>query len=185
MMLLGPGGTTALDLWLCRDAFRFVVPAIDLQRRGGASTPREKLRGLPIDFLRWWLLDPLGGELLAVHRHRSDGELLERFVLRDGEDVLHADVPVGPSSASTAEAAPNVLRVTRFSAGGEQRIASDGQRCGVAQYRQPSTGLSITVRCEAIEPGPPPSGAFVDPDDPAAGCVLAVDPEPPPTEAEG
>ena len=34
MILLGPGGTTALDLWARDDEFRFAVPAIDLLRRG-------------------------------------------------------------------------------------------------------------------------------------------------------
>jgi hypothetical protein len=171
MVLLGPGGTTALDMWLCKDAFRFEVPALDLQRRGDATTPRGELRGLPIDFLRWWLLEPLGGELLAVRRHRSvAGELLERYVLRDGDDVLHADLRLGAAGATRAPASDDVLRVVRLSHDDEQRIASDGHPCGVARYEQPSTGLRITVRCESIEPGAPPPRAFADPDHPDATC---------------
>jgi hypothetical protein len=176
MVLLGPGGTTALDLWLCRDRFRFVVPALDLVRRGDRSTPRRELRGLPVDFLRWWLLDPLGGELLAVRRRRHDGELLERYVLRDGADVLHADAPVASLVGSTPPPPGSMLRVRRLSDGGEQRIAAEGGRCGVVHYQQPSTGLNITVRCESIEPGPPPQRAFADPDDPRVSC-LAAEPE--------
>src|SRR5690606_36045606 len=58
MILLGPGGTTPLDLWVRGEAFRFAVPAIDLSKRGDATTPRAEMRGLPVDFLRSWLLRP-------------------------------------------------------------------------------------------------------------------------------
>ena len=36
MILLGPGGTTALDLWSRGDRFRFAIPALDLLRQKGA-----------------------------------------------------------------------------------------------------------------------------------------------------
>src|SRR4029079_240686 len=83
-ILLGPGGTTALDLWAKDDQFRFAVPAIDLLRRGDASTPREQMRGLPVDFLKWWLLRPAEGSLLW---HERKGPA-ERFVLRDGPAIV-------------------------------------------------------------------------------------------------
>ena len=32
LLLVGPGGTTALDVWVTRDRFRFAVPAINLEK---------------------------------------------------------------------------------------------------------------------------------------------------------
>ena len=37
MILIGPGGMTALDAWVTDDHFRVVVPPISLERRGGAA----------------------------------------------------------------------------------------------------------------------------------------------------
>ena len=96
-------------------------------------------------------------------------------MLRDDRDVLHADVRLEESSGAISAASAGMLRVTRLSDRGEQRIASDGRRCGVVQYEQPSTGLVITVRCEGIEPGPPPARAFADPDDPDRSCLPAAE----------
>ena len=63
MILVGPGGTTALDVWVTKDRFRFAVPAIKLEKRGGVDPAEAK--GLPIGMLRWWFLSPLAGRLLA------------------------------------------------------------------------------------------------------------------------
>src|SRR5262249_42477144 len=84
MILLGPGGTTALDFWMSGDRHRFAVPSIDLVRRGDGQTPPAEKRGLPVDFLRWWLLRPMQGSLLWYGR-RGDAE---RFVLRDGRAIV-------------------------------------------------------------------------------------------------
>ena len=51
MILLGPGGTTALDVWVTKERFRFSVPALALEKRGGTEPAAAK--GLPIGMLRW------------------------------------------------------------------------------------------------------------------------------------
>ena len=62
MILVGPGGATALDVWGTRDAWRFEVPAAHVLRHGG----REDDPSLPIGFFRWWFLAPLSGRLLTA-----------------------------------------------------------------------------------------------------------------------
>ncbi|AUX24836.1 hypothetical protein SOCEGT47_053760 [Sorangium cellulosum] len=165
MILLGPGGTTALDLWARGDRFRFAVPALDLLRRGDASTPRAARRGLPVDFLRWWMLRPAAGTLLWYER--TDGT--DAFVLRDGDAVI--DLRVNDRGVIGA-------RRTTWAAGeGERRrrldeevVIAEGLGCGGVRYAQASTGLLVTVTCEAEERGRAPDPrAFVDPDAIRAG----------------
>lgn len=159
MILLGPGGTTALDFWMQGDRFRFAVPAIDLMRRGDGRTPRASMRGLPVDFLRWWMLRPAEGALLYAAR---DGEG-DRWILRDGRAVIDLHVaPDGQARArrTSVEAVP----------GGEPRLVSDeiveADRlgCGHVRYRQANTGLDIEVTCEGEETDAPDPRAFEDPD---------------------
>ena len=164
MVLLGPGGTTALDLWASGKRYRFAVPALDLLRRGDASTPRSATRGLPVDFLRWWLLRPFAGTLLWYARE-SDAD---RFVLRDDHAII--DLRVGDAGPVTAQ------RTTFLSAlPGEppavvdvETVATAGLGCGVVRYRQASTHLDIVVTCEGLAPRAPNPRAFVDPD---AACA--------------
>lgn len=157
MILLGPGGTTALDLWIQGDRFRFAVPAIDLLKRGDASSPRAARRGLPVDFLRWWLLRPAEGRLLWASREAP----ADRLVLRDAEALV--DLRVDDSGAVSA-------RRTTWTSLSTPRLVDDetvdAERigCGKVSYRQASTGLEVTVRCEGEEPSPPNPRAFVDPD---------------------
>ena len=157
MILLGPGGTTALDLWIQGDRFRFAVPAIDLLKRGDASSPREARRGLPVDFLRWWLLRPAGGRLLWAAREAATDHL----VLRDGDAVVDLRVDDGGAVSArratwTPSPTPRLLD--------EETVSAERLGCGQVRYRQASTGLEVTVRCEGEEPAPPNPRAFVDPD---------------------
>lgn len=64
MILLGPGGTTAMDVWIAGGKFRVAIPALDRVARGDASTPRSTMRGLPVDLLWRWLVDPFGGTVV-------------------------------------------------------------------------------------------------------------------------
>ncbi len=64
MILLGPGGATAMDVWISGGRFRAAIPALDRIVRGDDSTPRSAMRGLPIDLLRRWLVSPYGGRLV-------------------------------------------------------------------------------------------------------------------------
>ncbi|WP_437619452.1 hypothetical protein [Sorangium sp. So ce1151] len=160
MILLGPGGTTALDLWARGDRFRFAVPALDLLKRGDASTPRAALRGLPVDFLRWWMLHPAAGTLLWYERAAST----DCFVLRDGDAVIDLRINdrglIGArrTTWSTAEGA-------RRRQLDEEVVIAEGAGCGNVRYAQASTGLLVTVICEAEERDRAPDPrAFVDPD---------------------
>lgn len=160
MILLGPGGTTALDLWARGDRFRFAVPALDLLRRGDASTPRASRRGLPVDFLRWWMLRPAAGALLWYER----GAGSDAFVLRDGDavvDLRRSDRGmIGARRATWAAgpgAEPRLLE--------EEVVIAEGLGCGHVRYAQASTGLLITVICEGEErTSAPDPRAFIDPD---------------------
>jgi hypothetical protein len=161
MILLGPGGTTALDLWLRRDRFRFAVPAIDLLRRGDATTPRASMRGLPIDFLRWWLLGPATGTLLWAEQQQSD----DRLLLRAGSAIIDLRVKGSGSVEArralwAAGSADEPRRLIEEEAIGAERFG-----CGPVHYRQASTGLEVTVRCEGEDLAAPNPKAFVDPDE--------------------
>jgi hypothetical protein len=72
MILLGPGGTTAMDVWIRDGRWRVAIPALDRVVRGDGSTPKEKMRGLPIGLLSRWLVAPFGGSLVAAHAGRVD-----------------------------------------------------------------------------------------------------------------
>jgi hypothetical protein len=170
MILLGPGGTTSLDLWLRADAFRFAVPAIDLLRRGDAQTPRADKRGLPVDFLRWWLLRPTSGTLLW-HVLR-DNET--RFVLRDGQAIVDLHVArSGRIMARRTTWEPSSDQPNERRKIDEETVDADRWGCGVVQYRQASTNLRVTVTCESedAERAPNPR-AFVDPDAPDSSLFL-------------
>jgi hypothetical protein len=181
MILVGPGGTTAFDLWIREDRFRVSIPAVDVLRRGDASTPKEQMRGLPVDFLRWWLLDPTRGELLwADHTARG-----ARYVLREGsavtELVLAGDGAVraerrtwtreGDAGAKSTGSAQNSNGAPQDHAPlgdlvllDEEKVSADRIGCGRARYTQASTGVEIEIACEGVEPSPPSERAFVDPD---------------------
>ena len=160
MILLGPGGTTALDLWLSRDRFRFAVPAIDLLRRGDRTTPRAAMRGLPIEFLRWWLLGPATGSLLWAGREqgaarlllRSGAALVDLRVSDAGEILAHR----ATWTAASRGEPPRLID--------EEAILSERLGCAPVRYWQASTGLEITVRCEGEDLTPPNPRAFDDPD---------------------
>jgi hypothetical protein len=160
MILTGPGGVTGLDLWLHDGRFRFAVPAIDRVIRGDTSTPAEKKRGLPVDFLRWWMLDPLAGELLWAGRD-DDGL---HFVLRDRD--AYVDATIAKDGRVTA------TRTTWNEAGekiDEETLSASSMGCGHIEYKQRSTELSVEATCEK-ELGTVPARAFVDPDSTDAGA---------------
>lgn len=159
MILLGPGGTTALDLWIRDDRYRLAVPALDLVRRGDRFTPLASRRGLPVDFLRWWLLDPAAGALLAIS---GDAGARTLWLRPDPEEEV---------VVSLEPLAGGRLRARRFALRGEggarteERVESDGRPCGVARYEDSATGLAVEVRCEGVDADARPDpAAFLDPD---------------------
>ncbi|MFO0757179.1 MAG: hypothetical protein U0359_11860 [Byssovorax sp.] len=160
MILLGPGGTTALDLWIHGDDYRFAVPALGLVKRGDAATPPAERRGLPVDFLRFWLLHPARGELLFAERERGGAA---RFTLRDGDAVVdlrsleHQRIEARRRTFSARPGEPAVPS-------DEETVTAEGLGCAAARYHQASTGLDVEVRCEGESLDPPSERAFVDPD---------------------
>lgn len=153
MILLGPGGTTALDLWMDGARFRFAVPAIELVKRGDLGAPRGERRGLPVDFLGWWLLRPASGALLWTARVEGG----DRLVLRDGGAIV--DLVAFDDGRVEARRTTWVdgKRVD------EETVKAGSMGCAPVRYHQGSTGLDVTVTCEGEVLGEPPARAMVDP----------------------
>jgi hypothetical protein len=147
MILLGPGGTTALDLWICGDRYRYAIPMAQTEERGSLSEAPKG--GFPVAFLRWWFLRRLQGRLLAF----DDGDGARRFVLADGARIFHV---TGGDPVVVAQRT--------------ERLEVSGGACGQARYRHERAGLTIDVDCESIDPDPPPARAFADPNDPSQAC---------------
>lgn len=144
MIMLGPGGTTAMDLWMKGDRFRFSIPSLDREITGDASTPPEKKRGLPVDFLRAFMLDPLGGRVLAAAK--NGGEL---SILLEEKDGKISELTLRPDKGLA-------LHRRWFDARGElyeeEWIDASGFGCATASYRQKTTQLTVAARCEKTRP---------------------------------
>lgn len=142
MVLLGPAGLTAMDLLIRDDTWRMSLPAWNKSFHNG-QTSEQETRSLPVAFLRWWLLTPLDGRLLAGWQTTVQSE----WVLRSGDAVV--DII----------AAHGRLDVTRRGAVVE-RVLSDERRCGHTRYENEDVGLTVDVQCEEWTPGPPNPRAF-------------------------
>jgi hypothetical protein len=158
MILIGPGGVTALDAWITNDHFRFVLPPISLERRGGGDA--ESGRGLPVGFFRWWLLHPLDGRLLAAW-NRDEGSL---YLLRNGnETVLLREARVPHTGRVRVMAA-------RREDGDVERLDWVGRTPTAphagdkARYVDGATGLEVEVLIEGLGDQEPDPTAFLDPD---------------------
>jgi hypothetical protein len=147
MILVGPAGEPALDVWVTRDAWRMSVPAIHLVRRGGRDAPD----GMPIGFFRSWFIDPLGGHLLALG---SSGDL----VVRDPEG--------GTLDVSDVAFAPRLgAHVRRRKGRATERFEfALGKEGGTAAYVSESTKLAVEVKLGPVQSEPPDPQAFEDPE---------------------
>jgi hypothetical protein len=157
MILVGPGGGTALDAWVTPEAYRFEVPTIGLLRRGGVS-PEP---GLPVGFFRWWFLSPLEGRLLASFVPDEPKKGSRSFILRRGA----ATVIVEDAQLSTGLE----LRATQRSPGVFERLSFRGQELSPhagdrAEYEEAGTGVRAEVLVESVDADAPESIAFRDPD---------------------
>ena len=157
MILVGPAGHTALDVWVTREKWRFVVPGVNFTRTG--SNDLASSRGLPINFFRWWFLAPLEGRLLSA----STGPEGQTFLLRDatGTVVLRA----APEKGLTH------LVLLRREAGAVQSMEWRGKDLTPhagdhARYVEEGSGLQVNVLVEAVSADEPDPAAFLDPDDP-------------------
>jgi hypothetical protein len=158
MILVGAAGATMLDAWVQRDRWRVAVPATGLVRRGGSDEPRD----LPVGFLRWWLLSPLEGSLVAAEQ-TAEGP---RWLLRDGGAVV--DLRAVPCDDGASG-----LAASRSVAGRTERVAE----CGAApeprpgdrvEYEDAASGLRISIVVESAV-RTPSDDAFRDPDLPEQG----------------
>lgn len=161
MILLGPAGSTALDVWATPERWRFDIPPADIHRRGGLTDDPT----LPVGFFRWWFLGPASGRLLAsfpgpvAARGPST-----RFILRQGSATIDiVDARVG--SGHDVNASRRVL-------GTVDRIVFHGRSLSItpgdhATYDQESSGVHVEVTVESASDAPDPA-AFDDPDAPQA-----------------
>ena len=157
MILLGPGGVTALDAWVTPAAWRFAVPALEMVKRGGPSN--EEARGLPVGFFRWWFLAPLDGDLLTAHGARGAGG----FLLRRGASVAKVDYAFQGDRLEIVARRRQASDVERLDWTCVTLETHPGDR-GV--YVQEASGLRVQIEVEAIGDEPPSPESFVDPDAP-------------------
>ncbi|MGO8992537.1 MAG: hypothetical protein ACLQVI_04370 [Polyangiaceae bacterium] len=158
MILIGPGGMTALDAWVTDEHFRVLVPPISLERRGGADP--ESARGLPVGFFRWWLLHPLEGRLLAAW-NRDEGPL---YLLRHGDETVLL------KEAHVAHTGRQRVMAARREDGDVERLDWTGRSPTTphagdkARYIDGASGLEVEVLVEGLGEQQPDPDAFLDPD---------------------
>jgi hypothetical protein len=152
LVLLGPGGTTAMDLWVTRERYRFVVPAIKLEKRGGRDLSGTS--GLPVGFFRWWFLAPLGGELVLGRSSPSEAA----FLLRDGP----ATVTMRTDGERFVAIRREGNRVEGLEWSSHGLSPSAGAR---GRYIDGEWGMRVHVFVEEVLTDEPDPAAFVDPDE--------------------
>jgi hypothetical protein len=166
MILLGPGGATALDAWVTTTAYRFEVPPLRLLRRGGTEGEAR----LPVDFFREWFLAPLEGRLLASVAGPSGVGLPDCqgqwFILRRNEATTIACEDERAEGLEIVATRRTPRAVERFLFHGTSLSPHPGDR---AEYENPRMGVRATVEVESLDDAPPDRLAFVDPDSPASG----------------
>jgi hypothetical protein len=151
MMLIGPGGATALDVWVTKERFRFAVPAINLEKRGGSDPADAK--GLPIGMLRWWFLSPLAGRLLLARSSPEESA----WILRDGGATVTLRTD-GHRFIALRRADDALEAIEWVSRGLVPQTGEHGR------YVDGRYGLRVDVLVEEVLPDEPDPEAFADPD---------------------
>jgi hypothetical protein len=153
MILVGPGGTTALDVWVTKDRFRFAVPAIKLEKRGGVDPAEAK--GLPIGMLRWWFLSPLAGRLLIARSTPAESA----WILRDGVATVTVRSD-GRRFVALRREGETLEGIEWISRG---LVPQSGEH---GRYIEGRFGLRVDVLVEELLETEPDAEAFTDPDEP-------------------
>jgi hypothetical protein len=153
MMLVGPGGTTALDVWVTKERFKFSVPGMQMEKRGGTSP--EEARGLPIGLLRWWFLSPLAGRLLVGRSNARESA----WLLRDGEATVTVRTD-GRRFIAVRREAGTMEGIEWLGRGLVPRAGARGR------YVEGTYGLRVEVIVEEVMAEEPDPAAFIDPDAP-------------------
>jgi hypothetical protein len=164
MILLGPGGTTAMDCWIRDGRWRVAIPGLDRIVRGDRSTPRSTMRGLPIDLLERWLVAPWGGTIVAAHRGtvRADGSV-------GGEQGTVAWLLRNAGTEIREEHFP-AARAWFFDRGklvgwveGTSQELTQGRFVAHVEYRGLDPGMIVEVTADPPAFGPLPASTFEDP----------------------
>jgi hypothetical protein len=153
MILVGPGGTTALDVWVTKERFRFAVPAIKLEKRGGVDPAEAK--GLPIGMLRWWFLSPLAGRLLVARSTTEESA----WILRDGPATVTVRSD-GKRFVALRREGETLEGIEWISRG---LVPQSGEH---GRYIEGRFGLRVEVLVEELLATEPDADAFADPDEP-------------------
>ena len=153
MILIGPAGTTALDVWVTKERFRFSVPALKLEKRGGTDPAVAK--GLPIGMLRWWFLSPLAGRLLLARSTPAESA----WILRDGAATVSVRSD-GQRFVALRREGETLEGIEWFSRGLVPQAGEHGR------YLEGRFGLRVDVVVEEVLETEPDPDAFTDPDEP-------------------
>lgn len=156
LIMVGPGGATALDAWVTPEKYRVEIPAIHKAARGGKEL--DDTFGAPIGFLRWWMLSPLEGELLTLDVPRWEGAP-PMMILGDGTATYGV----------TSEIAKGRLTVIRRARGHVDAVQWFAKNLKPAagqhgQYVDEEHHLTVDVFVEEVMPDEPDPAAFIDPD---------------------
>ena len=140
LVLVGPGGGTAIDAWVTPDQYRVEIPAIHLTRRGGrevTSDPHATL-GLPVGFLRWWFLAPLGGKLIDAETvWNADDDLIGRiFRFHDGDATVEVSTRRASSVVALRRTPGAQVELVRWD---EREARANDRRCA-ARTRTSTSG---------------------------------------------
>jgi hypothetical protein len=152
MMLVGPAGTTALDVWVTRDRFRFSVPAMHIEKRGGKNP--EDARGLPVGMLRWWFLSPLDGRLLLARSTEAESS----WLLKDGDATIAIRTD-GRRFVAVRRDHEHLEAIEWLGRGLVPRAGTRGR------YIEGKYGLRVDVIVEDVSQTEPDPAAFADPDE--------------------
>lgn len=164
MILLGPGGTTAMDVWIGDGRFRVAIPALDRVIHGDRSTPRDRMRGLPVDLLDRWLIRPFGGVVVAAR----SGVVTESGV-RPGEGFV---AWLKRPSGFEVRAREGLREEGWFFEHGRLSGVAEGKAirvdgalfAGVVDYRGLDPAMHVHVETDAPVVAALPDGTFADPD---------------------
>jgi len=148
MMLVGPGGATAVDAWATPKAYVFQVPPIDLVKSGGAESPA----GLPIGFFRWWFLSRWSGQMLwgAVHDEKTE------WIVKNDNAVVVVSSAFGRTRAER-RSERGVERLEWTSTAARDRAGDHGV------YIDNASGLSVEIDVLSLSEESPDPEAFVAP----------------------
>jgi hypothetical protein len=172
MQLVGPGGVTALDVWMNDGRYRVEVPAASFVERGvstgrcarATSTPPVALGPrFPVGFFQWWFLERFDGRLLWA----SDRALPDATRTRELFFAVKAAQSTAVVLARRQADARWALVAERAGEGRLESIEWHASAAGEGVrtfYRDRYRGLRVDIDREGTEDTNPDDEAFADPD---------------------